>query len=124
MPDHPLRIFCGSNAYVRACQSAPPAQDGREGRRLAAMTRVDEYADGLERWQGEFAAMRPILASAGLAEDFKWRKPCFTHDGRNIVIFQPFNELCALMFFKGALLSDPKGMLREQGEHSRSALRL
>jgi uncharacterized protein YdeI (YjbR/CyaY-like superfamily) len=28
------------------------------------------------------------------------------------------------MFFKGALLEDPKGLLREQGENSRSSLRL
>jgi hypothetical protein len=59
-----------------------------------------------------------------LSEAFKWRKPCYTHDGKNIVIFQPFNDLCALMFFKGALLNDPKALLREQGDNSRSSLRL
>jgi hypothetical protein len=37
---------------------------------------------------------------------------------------QPFNDLCALMFFKGALLNDPKALLREQGESSRSSLRV
>jgi uncharacterized protein YdeI (YjbR/CyaY-like superfamily) len=55
---------------------------------------------------------------------FKWHKPCYTHAGKNIVIFQPFNDLCALMFFKGALLNDPKALLREQGDNSRSSLRL
>jgi uncharacterized protein YdeI (YjbR/CyaY-like superfamily) len=85
---------------------------------------VDEYAAGLKHWRDEFAALRTILADTGLTEAFKWRKPCFTHDGKNIVIFQPFNDLCALMFFKGALLDDPEGLLREQGEHSRSSLRL
>ncbi|MBV9002994.1 MAG: hypothetical protein JO304_28315 [Solirubrobacterales bacterium] len=34
--------------------------------------------------------------------------------GKNIVIFQPFNDLCALMFFDGALVNDPKAVLREQ----------
>jgi uncharacterized protein YdeI (YjbR/CyaY-like superfamily) len=86
--------------------------------------RVDEYAARLERWRDEFAALRTILSSTELAEGFKWRKPCYTHAGKNIVIFQPFNDLCALMFFKGALLSDPKGLLREQGDNSRSSLRL
>jgi uncharacterized protein YdeI (YjbR/CyaY-like superfamily) len=85
---------------------------------------VDEYAAGLERWHDEFASLRTILAGTELIEAFKWRKPCYTHDGKNILIFQPFNELCALMFFKGALLNDPKGLLREQGENSRSSLRL
>jgi uncharacterized protein YdeI (YjbR/CyaY-like superfamily) len=87
-------------------------------------SRVDDYAARLEHWRDEFAALRAILTDTQLTEEFKWRKPCYTHAGRNIVIFQPFNELCALMFFKGALLDDPKELLREQGENSRSSLRL
>ncbi|MGH2874792.1 MAG: YdeI/OmpD-associated family protein, partial [Solirubrobacteraceae bacterium] len=87
-------------------------------------SRVDEYAASLERWRDEFAALRTILSDTELTEAFKWRKPCYTHAGKNIVIFQPFNDLCALLFFKGALLDDPKGLLREQGEHTRSSLRL
>ena len=87
-------------------------------------SRVDEYAARLERWRDEFAALRTILSDTDLAEEFKWRKPCYTHAGKNIAIFQPFRDLCALMFFKGALLNDPKGVLREQGENSRSSLRL
>ena len=65
-----------------------------------------------------------MLLQSGLHEDFKWYKPCYTHDGSNVVIFQPFKEFCALLFFKGALLKDPDGALREQGENTRSALRL
>jgi uncharacterized protein YdeI (YjbR/CyaY-like superfamily) len=87
-------------------------------------SRVDEYADCLERWHDEFAALRTILSDTELTEAFKWRKPCYTLAGKNIVIFQPFNDLCALMFFKGALLNDPKALLREQGQDSRSSLRL
>jgi len=86
--------------------------------------RVEEYAARLERWRDEFAAVRTILSGTELAEAFKWYKPCYTHAGKNIVIFQPFNALCALMFFKGALLNDPKALLRGQGENSRSSLRL
>ncbi len=86
--------------------------------------RVDEYAAGLERWRDEFAAVRTMLSSTELTETFKWHKPCYTHAGRNIVIFQPFNDLCALLFFRGALLNDPRALLREQGENSRSSLRL
>jgi uncharacterized protein YdeI (YjbR/CyaY-like superfamily) len=65
-----------------------------------------------------------VLLRAGLDEELKWRKPCYTHGGSNVVIFQPFKDLCALLFFKGALLEDPDGALKEQGENSRSALRL
>ena len=87
-------------------------------------SRVDEYAADLERWREELAALRAILSDTELTEAFKWQKPCYTHAGKNIAIFQPFKDRCALMFFKGALLDDPKALLREQGEHSRSSLRL
>jgi uncharacterized protein YdeI (YjbR/CyaY-like superfamily) len=87
-------------------------------------SRVDEYAVRLERWRDEFAALRAILSETELTEAFKWHKPCYAHAGKNIVIFQPLNDLCALMFFKGALLNDPNALLREQGENSRSSLRL
>lgn len=87
-------------------------------------SRVDEYAARLERWRDEFAALRTVLLDTELTEAFKWHKPCYTHAGKNIVIFQPMNDVCALMFFKGALLHDPQALLREQGEHSRSSLRL
>jgi uncharacterized protein YdeI (YjbR/CyaY-like superfamily) len=87
-------------------------------------SRVDQYAARLERWREEFAALRAILLDTELTEAFKWYKPCYTHAGKNIAIFQPFNELCALLFFKGALLHDPDARLRAQGENSRSSLRL
>jgi uncharacterized protein YdeI (YjbR/CyaY-like superfamily) len=86
--------------------------------------RVADYIEEMSAWRPEFEALRPILLRAGLDEDFKWRKPCYTHDGSNVVIFQPFKDLCALLFFKGALLDDPAGALKEQGENTRSALRL
>ena len=85
---------------------------------------VDAYAEHLERWRAEFDELRTLLLRTGLVEQFKWRKPCYSSDGTNIVIFQPFKELCALMFFQGALLTDTAGLLREQGANSQSALRL
>jgi len=54
-------------------------------------------------------------------EELKWGKPCYSNDGKNIVIMQPMKNFLALMFFKGALLADPQGLLEEQGPNSRSA---
>jgi uncharacterized protein YdeI (YjbR/CyaY-like superfamily) len=85
---------------------------------------VVKYIAGMRAWRAEFEALRPVLLRAGLDEDFKWYKPCYAHAGSNVVIFQPFKELCALLFFKGALLNDPEGALKEQGENTRTALRL
>jgi uncharacterized protein YdeI (YjbR/CyaY-like superfamily) len=75
-------------------------------------------------WQGEMQKLRSILLACGLQEELKWGKPCFEFAGKNIAILQPFKGFCALMFFKGALLKDPRGVLRSQGDNTQSALRL
>lgn len=85
---------------------------------------VDAYIERSERWPAEMDRLRPILLGCGLAEEIKWGKPCYTHGGRNIAILQEMKEFLALMFFKGALLGDPEGVLEEQGPNSRSARRI
>ena len=85
---------------------------------------VDAYISRSEKWPEEMTALRPILLGCGLTEDMKWRKPCYSHGRRNIVILQEMKEFLALMFFKGALLNDSEGVLEEQGPNSRSARRI
>ncbi|MEZ5168730.1 MAG: DUF1801 domain-containing protein [Acidimicrobiales bacterium] len=85
---------------------------------------VDEYLARSERWPDVISEIRPILVASGLTEAIKWAKPCYLHDGRNILILQEMADFLAVMFFKGALLDDPEGLLEEQGPNSRSARRL
>lgn len=85
---------------------------------------VDAYLERSQRWPEEIALLRPILLRGGLVEEIKWGKPCYTHEGRNVAILQEMKEFLALMLFKGALLSDPDGVLEDQGPNSRSARRL
>ena len=85
---------------------------------------VDGYIERSDRWPDEMTRLRDILLGCGLAEDIKWGKPCFSHDGDNIAILQEMKNFLALMFFKGALLNDPDGVLEAQGPNSRSALRV
>ena len=85
---------------------------------------VDDYIDASQKWPREMTALRPILLDAGLSEEIKWGKPCYSHEGKNIVIVQEMKDFLALMFFKGALLSDPQGVLVDQGPNSRSAKRM
>jgi uncharacterized protein YdeI (YjbR/CyaY-like superfamily) len=87
-------------------------------------SRVDAFVSRAERWPGVIRKLRTILLECGLEEDLKWGKPCFLHEGKNVAIIQPFQQHCALMFFKGALLEDTHGLLRSQGESTQSALRL
>lgn len=85
--------------------------------------KVDAYIDGSEQWPNEMRALRAVLLGCDLTEEIKWGKPCYSHDGKNICIMQEMKQFLALMFFKGALLEDPLGLLREQGPNSRSAKR-
>ena len=69
-----------------------------------------------ERWQAEIAELQSILCRFDLRETCKWAKPCYTLDGRNVVIIQGFKEYCALGFFQGALLKDPQQLLVQLGQ--------
>ena len=86
--------------------------------------KVDAFIRRSEKWPDEMTELRPMLLSCGLVEEFKWGKPCYSHQGSNIVILQEMKEFLALMFFKGALLKDPESVLEEQGPNSRSARRI
>ncbi len=85
---------------------------------------VDAYVAASRVWPDEISTLRPILLGAGLQEAIKWGKPCYSVDGTNIVIMQEMKDFLALMFFKGALLEDPAGVLHDQGPNSRSARRM
>jgi uncharacterized protein YdeI (YjbR/CyaY-like superfamily) len=86
--------------------------------------KVDAYIGRSKKWPAEMSELRSVLLGCGLAEEIKWGKPCYNHDGRNIAIMQEMNDFLALMFFKGALIGDPAGILKSQGPNSRSALRV
>ena len=72
-------------------------------------------------WQEEFEKLRTIVLSCDLTEELKWGCPCYTFEERNIVLMHGFKEYCALLFFKGALLKDPEGILIQQTDNVQSA---
>lgn len=82
---------------------------------------VDAWVAKARSWHDEIAALRAILLDSGMTEDFKWGKPCYTHEGANVVLIMPLKDTCALLFTKGALVEDPKGLLVQPGENSQSA---
>lgn len=88
------------------------------------MSDVDSFVKNAKEWREEIMSLRSILLSTPLEEGFKWSKPCYSFDDSNVVIIQPFKACLALMFFKGALLKDPKSILKDQGPNSRSARRI
>jgi uncharacterized protein YdeI (YjbR/CyaY-like superfamily) len=73
-----------------------------------------------KKWQKEADRLRKIALDCDLVEQVKWGKPCFTFQKKNVAIVIPLKESCALAFFKGALLKDPKRILEKAGEHSQA----
>lgn len=84
-------------------------------------TKIDPYFNKLKQWKEEFNLLREIILDCGLTEDFKWMHPCYTFEGKNIVLIHGFKNYCALLFHKGALLKDPHGILVQQTENVQSA---
>jgi uncharacterized protein YdeI (YjbR/CyaY-like superfamily) len=83
--------------------------------------KVDAFLERAKNWREEFEALRAIITDSDLTEDFKWGQPCYTLDGHNVVLMHGFKEYCALLFFKGALMKDPKNLLIQQTENVQAA---
>ncbi len=77
-------------------------------------SKVDAFLSRAEKWREEFEKLRTIVLGCGLTEELKWGQPCYTFQGKNIVVIHGFKEYCALLFFKGALLKDPRRILIQQ----------
>lgn len=83
--------------------------------------KVDFFFDKAEKWQKEFEQLRTIVLDCGLTEELKWGQPCYMFQQSNVVLIHGFKEYCALLFFKGALLSDANGILIQQTAHVQAA---
>jgi len=83
--------------------------------------KVDGFLRKAKAWKAEYEKLRQIVLDCGLTEDFKWMHPCYTLDNKNIVLIHGFKEYCALLFHKGALLSDPQQILIQQTENVQAA---
>ncbi len=81
-------------------------------------SKADTFFKNLKDWAAELQALRSIILECDLVEDFKWKHPCYTHAGNNIVLLHGFKEYCALLFPKGALLKDPKNLLIQQTKNT------
>jgi uncharacterized protein YdeI (YjbR/CyaY-like superfamily) len=79
--------------------------------------KVDFFFSKAEKWQEEYKKLRTIILDCGLTEEYKWMHPCYTFQENNIVLIHGFKEYCAILFIKGALLKDPKGILIQQTEN-------
>jgi uncharacterized protein YdeI (YjbR/CyaY-like superfamily) len=75
----------------------------------------------VRNWQEALETLRQVVLECGLTEELKWSVPCYTFNGKNIVVISAFKEYCSLSFFKGALLQDNKSILDKTSESMQSA---
>jgi uncharacterized protein YdeI (YjbR/CyaY-like superfamily) len=72
-------------------------------------------------WQACFGQLRELALESGLTEELKWGHPCYTLKGKNVFLMHGFNDYCALLFHKGALLKDEHKLLVQQTANVQSA---
>jgi uncharacterized protein YdeI (YjbR/CyaY-like superfamily) len=119
----------GASLERDARRPQPAAQAGDAGvplrRRTAPETRmnpkVDKFLRTQKTWRKEFTKLREIILACDLTEDLKWGQPCYALDDKNVILMHGFKEYCAVLFHKGALLKDPKGILIQQTKNVQAA---
>lgn len=83
--------------------------------------KVDVFLSKERKWREELEKLRAIILECDLTEELKWGQPCYTFEGKNILLIHGFKDYCALLFMKGALLEDPKGILIQQTANVQAA---
>jgi uncharacterized protein YdeI (YjbR/CyaY-like superfamily) len=82
--------------------------------------KVDWYFEKDTRWKAAYRKLRAIVLDGELSENLKWGHPCYTINGKNVVLIHGFKDYCALLFHKGALLKDKQRILIQQTENVQS----
>ncbi len=79
---------------------------------------VDEFLEKAKKWQAEMKLLRELVLDCHLTEEFKWRQPCYSMNGKNVLFVSSFKAYSVLAFFKGALLADHAKILARAGENT------
>lgn len=91
-----------------------------KGRGKESDPAVDAYYAEAPRWRDELAALRTILLATPLTEELKWLQPCYTLGDKNVLLVHSLKDACVLAFLKGALLTDPHGLLTKPGANTQA----
>lgn len=72
------------------------------------------------QWNEVLIHLRDIVLESALVEEFKWSQPCYTYQGKNVIIISALKSNAFISFFKGSLLADKYNVLKAPGENSQS----
>ena len=82
--------------------------------------KVDACLSKAKKWRKELEKLRRIILDCRLTEELKWGKPCYTFQGKNLIMIYGLKESCAIAFFNGALLKDVHGLLIKPGPNTQA----
>lgn len=71
-------------------------------------------------WREELIELRKIVLETGLTEERKWGAPCYTIDGKNVLLMSCFKDYAFISFVKGVLLDDPDALLFQPTKNSQA----
>lgn len=75
----------------------------------------------VNQWRNELELIRGLILECGLKEELKWSCPCYTHEGKNVLMMSALKDSATISFFKGSLLKDPEKILIKPGPNSQAA---
>ena len=82
---------------------------------------IEKYFQIQDQWQAIKLCLREIILATCLVEDWKWYKPCYTLNDKNVLLIHGFKDYYAILFFKAVLMQDPDNLLISQTEYVQSA---
>ncbi|TDM12729.1 YdeI/OmpD-associated family protein [Macrococcus lamae] len=86
--------------------------------------KIDKFFNKESQWKALYNELRSIIKETELNEDFKWMHPCYTLNGKNVVLIHGFKDYAALLFHKGVLMDDSEKILIQQTENVQAARQL
>ncbi len=81
-------------------------------------------ACSVRKWDEILDHLRMMLQGTALKEELKWSHPCYTFNGKNVLLIGAFKDYASLNFVKGALVPDPHNLLTLPSENSQSSKQL
>lgn len=72
----------------------------------------------VHQWFDILEVLRGLILESELVEDCKWGVPCYTLEGKNVLMLSAFKQFACVSFFKGALLRDEQQLLEKAGPNS------
>lgn len=75
----------------------------------------------VKTWNEELHELREIILKNDVTEERKWGVPCYTNNGKNIILLSALKDSATISFMKGSLIDDMHGLLIAPGKNSQSA---